>query len=187
MLKNDMYSRAIATFKIMTILFGCYLVFPSAITVCESADKGDLKSYLSSREIDLSTPEKTIAFFVKAFKIGDDNLLNEVLAPNASLPEFNPIQKLECSSPWIIGFDIRKFREVLIKGQYAAGSEPGDIEVYVLLKADEKLTEKNSKCMVALWEKGVYLLRRTDNKWRIVAVVPFWPEEVQKDIEKLSK
>jgi hypothetical protein len=182
-----MYIRATPTIKILTILFGCYLIFSSSITTSESAENQDLKSNLSSKGIDLSTPEKTIALFVKAFKIGDDNLLSEVLVPNASLPEFNPIQKIECPSPWITGFDIRKFRVVLRKEQYAADSEPGDIEVYVLLKTDEKLMARNSKCMVALWKKGAYLLRSIDNKWKIVAVAPFWPEEVQKDIEKLSK
>ncbi len=163
----------------MTILFGCCLVLSSATTVCESADKRHLKSHLRSEEIDLSSPEKTITLFVKAFQHGDDDLLKKVLAPDASLPEFNSIQKIECPSPWIIGFDIRKFRVVLKRGQYAADSEPGDIEVYVLLKADEELMVKNPKCMMALWEKGVYLLRSIDNKWKIVAVAPFWPEEVE--------
>jgi len=188
MLKNDTYYiRDMGAIKFITVLFVCYLVSSSVITVCESAEKRDLESNLSLGEIDLSTPEKTIALFVKAFQHGDNDLLKKVLAPDASLSEFNPIQKVECPSPWIKGFDIRKFRVVLRKGQYAADSEPGDIEVYVHLKADEKLIVKDSKCMLALWEKGVYLLRSTNNKWRIVAVAPFWPEEVEKDTEKLSK
>ena len=137
----------------------------------------------ASDMLDFSTPEKTLAHFVKAFRIGDDDLLNEVLAPNASLPEFNPIQKIDCPSPEIEGFDVTKFRVVLKTGQYAAESEPGDVEAYVILKVKEKVRRKNSNCIISLWEKGAYLLRRIRNKWKIVAVVPFLPE----DTEKLSK
>jgi len=141
----------------------------------------------ASDTLDFSTPDKTLALFVKAFKIGDDNLLDEVLAPNASLPEFNPIQKIDCPSPEIEGFDVTKFRVVLNRGQYISESKPGDIEAYVILKVNEKLREKNSKCIISLWEKGAYLLRSINNKWKIVDVVPFWPEEIEKESEKLSK
>lgn len=144
---------------------------------CFMLNNPELRSNARLENIDLTTPEKTMALFVKAFTIGDDNLLTEVLAPNASLPEFNPMQKINCPSPRIKGFDVRKFRVVLSKGQYAADSQPGDIEMYVRLIIDENVAKNG--CKMSLWEKGTYLLRSTNNKWKIVAVAPFWPDEIE--------
>ena len=162
-------------FGSLTVLF--FVIFHFCVSMNASA----------SDEPDLSTPEKTLALFVKAFKIGDGSLLNEVLAPNVSLPEFNAIQRIDCPSPEIQGFDVKKLRVVLRKGQYATESEPGDIEAYVVLQVNETAGKRNPNCIILLWEKGVYLLRNIKDKWKIVAVVPFWPEEIQKDIEKVSK
>ena len=49
---------------------------------------------IKSKNIDLSTPEKTLDVFIQAFKTGNDSLLNFVLAKNASIPEFNAIRVL---------------------------------------------------------------------------------------------
>ncbi len=181
--------KPMTVFKIIITLFCLSALFYVAVNAAElgKGPKRDSKTNLMSKGVDLSTPEKAIGVFVKAFQMGDDNLLNEVLGPNASLPEFNPIQKIECPSPWITGFNITKLRVVVKKGQYAADSEPGDIEVHVLLKADQTLSRNSRKCMVALWEKGVYLLRSSGDKWRIVAVAPFWPEEAQNDNDGVSE
>lgn len=158
------------------ILFSIFFCF-SIHNVAGQTNNRDLRSETDQDKIDLSTPEKTIALFVKAFRIGDNSLLSKALASNASIPEFNPIQKITCPSSRLKEFDIRKFRVVLSKGQYAADSQPGDVELYVLLISDESTVQ--NKCKMSLWEKGVYLLRNIDNNWKIVAVAPFWPDELE--------
>jgi hypothetical protein len=131
-----------------------------------------------NEDIDISTPEKSFKVFVDAFRVGNDRLLDEVLIQNASIPEFHPLQKIECSSPAIVGFDITKFRVVLQKGQYSEQSQPGDIEIHAIIKFDESLLKK-SKCHISLWSKGVYLFRSIKGRWKIVAAIPFWPEGIQ--------
>jgi hypothetical protein len=151
-----------------------------ATNILHAAESNVSKSTTQSKKnnYDLSKPENTIDLFMKAFRIGDDSMLSEVLAPHADIPEFNPLQKIECPSPQIIGFDIKKSYVVVGKEQGVTDSQPGDLEAHVILKIDKSLV--NKKCMLGLWEKGVYVLRYTANEWRIVSIIPFWPEDVER-------
>jgi len=138
------------------------------------------------KNLDLTTPEKTLGVFIQAFKTGDDNLLDFVLAKNASIPEFNALQVIKCPSPEMVRYEIKRFRVVTKKGQYARDSLPGDIEVYVLLIEDEALIGSDSSCNIrnAIPYKGVYLLRSFDGAWKIVSAAPFWPDEIKALMEK---
>ena len=132
---------------------------------------------------DLSSPEKAIAVFVQAFQTGNDGLLNTVATQNA-LPEFNPMQRVDCPTPSLIGFEIQRRRVTQDEGQYANASQRGDVELYVKLKWDEtRELEPNCKAENLLWSKGVYLLRNTDGDWRIMSCAPFWPDESEKHLE----
>ncbi len=145
----------------------------------------DMTSLQSTSQVNniagLSKPEHAIDLFVKAFRVGDDAMLSAVLFPHAAIPEFNPLQKIECPSPELTGFNITKSHVVTGNDKAVAYSQQGDIEAHVLLKFNKK--NINKKCLVALWEKGVYVLRNTSNGWLIIAIIPFWPE----DVEHLSK
>ncbi len=169
--------RAVFEF-VLPLVVGAYAIWSLLVTVnsVPAADTNISQStYQEKYNFDLSTPEKAIDLFVKSFRVGNDSMLSAVLAPNATIPEFNPLQKIECPSPQITGFDIKKSHVVIDNDQIVSDSKPGDTEAHVILKIDKNLVKK--KCRISLWEKGVYVLRKSDNGWHIVAIIPFWPKE----------
>ncbi len=171
--------RAIFEF-FLPLLVGAYAVWSllAAVNFVPAAETNISHStYREKNNFDLSTPEKAIDLFVKSFRLGSDSMLSTVLAPNATVPEFNPLQKIECPSPQITGFDIKKSHVVKGKDQIVSNSKLGDTEAHVILKIDKNLVKK--KCRISLWKKGVYVLRKSDSGWHIVAIVPFWPEETE--------
>jgi len=129
-------------------------------------------------EIDLTSPEKTIFYFFEAFKTGNDKLLDIVLTPDASIPEFNPLQKIFEPNPYIIGVDINKIRFVKETKVYPDGFTitPSDIEVYVTIKYDKSFFKDQTMPDGHV----AFLLRKIDNKWKIISMIPFWPEEMIK-------
>jgi len=142
-----------------------------------------LNNYENEIRLDLSTPEKTIKNFYDAFKLGNDAILEQVLAKDASIPEFNPIQKILCPSPEIVGFEVKKSRVIQDKDQGTSQTIAGDVEIHILLKIDKLLRQsKENKCNAtnSLNIKSVYYLRKIDNNWRIVSALPFWTDNVQK-------
>jgi hypothetical protein len=164
----------------LPLLVGAYAIWSLLVTVNSlpaTEISATQSTYREKINIDLSTPEKAIDLFVKSFRVGDDSMLSAVLTPHAAIPEFNPLQKIECPSPQITGFDIKKSHVVTDKEQIVSDSIPGDIEAHVALKIDKNLI--NKKCAISLWEKGVYVLRNSTSGWHIVSVIPFWPEEVK--------
>ncbi len=128
---------------------------------------------------DLSTPEKAINMFFEAFRTGNDSLLDRVLAPGASIPEFNPMQKIVSPYPHIGEVVINRIDMVNERRRYAAPdsyTKPSDLEVRVTIKYDPQF-------MSVTEGREIFLLRKIDSKWKIIAEVLFWPE----DIEEMRK
>ena len=160
-------------------MVGAYAIWSLLVTVnsLPATELSATQSTYREMNFDLSTPEKSIDLFVKSFRVGDDSMLSAVLAPHAAIPEFNPLQKIECPSPQITGFDINKSQVVTDKEHIVSDSKPGDIEAHVIIKVDKNLL--NKKCKISFWGKGVYVLRKSAKGWQIVAIIPFWPEEAE--------
>jgi hypothetical protein len=132
-----------------------------------------------STTIDLSTPEQAVFYFYEAFRIGDDSMLEKVLAPDAILPEFNPVQKLDQPNPSVLGADINKIRVIDRKINYLDSGfviKPGDVEIYVTVRFSPQMETKDSGS-ASLDNKPCFLTRKIDHQWKIVAVYPFWPED----------
>jgi len=172
-------------------LFAIYVIFPLVGCGITSQDKESKTKEISTcSELDLSTPKRTIFYFFEAFRTGKDELLNEVLAPGALIPEFNPLQKILGPAPYILGADIHRIQLVSARKEYAKRKEfsdvpgffvePSDVEVYVTVKIDSDLLQKaleKSEYRAMLGGRMVFLLRKIDNKWKIISAIPFWPEE----------
>jgi hypothetical protein len=128
------------------------------------------------RKTDLSDPLKTVDLYFEAFRIGDDKLLDLVLAPNAVIPEFNPLQKIMSPDQRIIGPEIVKINKVTVKKKYADPdffTQIDDVEVYVKVKYKDFPHDAANTSN----DHRVFLLRKFKDGWKIIAEIPFWPED----------
>ncbi len=131
------------------------------------------KEISKQSDIDLSTPNKTISYFFEAFRTGNKKLLNKVLEidPNAAFPEIDPIEP----RPYIAGVEINEINIIKEGKTYPNGFviKPSDVEVYVTIKYDPMYL----KYQGVPNGRVAFLLRKIDNKWKIISAIPFWPEE----------
>jgi hypothetical protein len=180
--------------KIFVLLIIFLILALHACKFNSEVEESQAKETSTYSEIDLSTPKRTIFYFFEAFRIGKDDLLNEVLAPGALIPEFNPWQKILGPAPYILGADIYKIQPVSERKEYAKRKEfpdvpsffiePSDVEVYVNVRIDSDLLQKaleKSEYRAMLGGRMVFLLRKIDNKWKIISAIPFWPEDFLND------
>jgi len=159
---------------LFTFVFFLALSLPQCGIISGNKESQD-KEIPAPSGVDLSTPEKTIALFFKALIDGNDKLFHEVLGPDAMIPEFNPLQKIDEANPRIAGAEIIRSHVIKESKVYPDGFtvKPSDIEVYVTMKYDPIFFKDGTMPDGHV----AFLLRKIDNKWKIISMIPFWPEE----------
>lgn len=143
------------------------------------------KKPIDHSSIDLSTPEKTIFYFYEAFRTGDNKLLSKVLADNALLSEFSPIQTITKPYPGTLEYGIKKIR-IIDKAtaknvdEFLAGNvREGDVLVFVELEQKIKLDPQKGykgSALPILEDRPWFLLIKENNKYLVSLQVSSWEE-----------
>jgi len=155
-------------FLILTFLF-----LNTEFFAGDNNKKSQQKEILNPTISDLSTPEKTIKLFFKAFRTGDNRLLDKVLAPYALISEFNPLQRIESPASYIKEPQIIWTKVLNERRKYSDPdfyTEPTDVEIYLSIESDP--SQLKNKFLPKHYR--TYILRKFGEKWKIIYEYTPW-------------